>query len=82
MDYTPQVPQQKVAPPQYELTKDVTGKPPEHRGEFIVTDKNGTKVRLPYAPKAKCKRCRGRGYTGTDIRTGRLVICLKCYQIA
>lgn len=80
--YTPQQPKPQPAPPtQYDLVKDVTGKPPEHRGEFILTDKNGTKVRMPHAPKSNCKRCHGRGFVGTDAKTGRLVVCHKCYQL-
>jgi hypothetical protein len=82
MEYIPKPPQQQPAPPPvYELTKDVTGKPPEHRGPFILKDRNGTSVRMPHKPKDNCKKCHGRGYVGMDARTGRIVVCHKCYQV-
>jgi len=79
MEYTPIVSTPNVTPPSYELKKDVTGKPPEKRGEYILTDKNGTNVKLPYSPKNDCKRCYGRGYTGINLKNGRFVICNRCY---
>lgn len=82
MDYTPPVPASpKPQAPSYELKKDITGKPPEKRGVQMLKDKNGTEVKLPYPPKEKCKKCYGRGYIGTDARTGRFVICVKCYPM-
>ena len=81
MDYIPKIPQQPQAPPTYELVKDVTRKPPVARGIFTLKDKNGTEVRLPHPPNPDCKRCHGRGYTGTDAKTGKLLICLKCYKL-
>jgi hypothetical protein len=82
MDYTPKANNQQAPPTTYELTKDVTGKPPEKRGEVIITDKTGTPVKLPYPPKQNCKKCYGRGYVGTNVVTGRFLICLKCYPMA
>lgn len=82
MDYIPkETPQAASPPPSYELKKDVTGQTPEKRGEQIITDKNGNNVKLPYPPKVKCKQCWGRGYLGTNVKTGRFVICRKCYPI-
>lgn len=80
MDYTPKTDQQ-TPPTTYELTKDVTGKPPEKRGVHVITDKAGTQVKLPYPPKTKCKKCYGRGYVGIEVKSGRFVICRKCYPM-
>ena len=79
MEYTPRTEPKGQPTPSYELKKDVTGKPPEKRGVYVLTDKNGTQVKLPYPPKNKCKHCYGRGYLGMDTITGKLVICRKCY---
>ena len=81
MDYTPPVTQQTPPEPQYELKKDITGKAPEPRGLFVLKDKNGVEVKLPHPPKAKCKKCMGRGFVGTDAANGKLFICMKCYSI-
>lgn len=83
MDYTPTPVQQPPSPPAtYELKKDVTGEPPEKRGVQTIRDKNGAEVKLPYPPKKDCKKCYGRGYLGMNAKTGRLIICGKCYHRA
>lgn len=79
MDYTPKQDTQQLPTPSYELKKDVTGEAPEKRGPQIVTDKNGVAITLPYPPKKDCKKCYGRGYSGTNVVNGRLIICRKCY---
>jgi hypothetical protein len=80
--YTPQAPKQQPAPPpQYELIKDVTGKAPEPRGQFIMKDRNGTQVKMPHPPKQNCKKCHGRGYIGINAKDGRFIFCHKCYTI-
>jgi len=82
MDYTPPVAAPTKPPqPTYELKKDVTGKPPERRGVQTIKDKNGSEVKLPYPPKKNCKKCYGRGYVGTNVITGRFVICTRCYPM-
>lgn len=82
MEYTPKISTPNVPAPCYELKKDVTGKAPEKHGEVILTDRNGTNVKLPYPPKSDCKRCYGRGRIGTNVKTGRIIICQKCYPTA
>jgi len=83
MDYTPITSNTPAPQPSYELTKDVTGEPVELRSPRLIKDKNGIEVKLPYAPKANCKRCHGRGYLGFHAENtalkGRLIICRKCY---
>lgn len=81
MDYIPKETPQQAPPPSYELAKDVTGKPPEKRGVQVIVDKAGTQVKLPYPPKSNCKKCYGRGYVGTDVKSGRFIICKKCYPM-
>ena len=81
VEYTPKEISSSTPPTTYELSKDVTGKPPEKRGEQIITDKTGVQVKLPYPPKVKCKKCYSRGYLGTDAKTGRFIICYKCYPM-
>lgn len=82
MDYIPKAPQQQpVVPPSYELVKDVTGKPPEPRGTFILIDANNTQVKMPHAPNKKCKQCYGRGFIGMNAKNRRVVICTRCYKI-
>lgn len=81
MDFVAPVAQHPQPTPSYELTKDVTGKPPEKRGVFVLVDKNGTEVKLPYKPKAGCNKCFGRGHRGVDIKSGKFVICRKCYKM-
>lgn len=81
MDYTPPQPTATQAPVTFELTKDVTGKPPEKRGVYVLVDNNGTEVKLPHKPKSGCNKCFGRGHRGIDIKTGKFVICRKCYKM-
>lgn len=95
--YTPQPPNPQAAPPtNYVLVNDVTGKPPPKRGPQVLKayteEKNKeTKERksivlefkVPYPPKEKCKRCKGRGYEGV-ITVGAqhgVLICKKCYPM-
>jgi hypothetical protein len=88
MEFTPQpLKQQPTTAPSYELNKDVTGKPPEKRGETFLTDKNGNQVRVPYPPVKSCRKCYGRGFVGyhagervAELK-GRLIICTKCYPM-
>jgi hypothetical protein len=95
--YTPQQPKKPEAPKsEYILVNDVTGKPPPKRGPQVLKaytqekDKE-TKERkqivlefkVPYPPKEKCKRCRGRGYEGT-VTVGTqhgVLVCKKCYPM-
>jgi hypothetical protein len=90
MDYTPTPPPQAPAPaPEYELKKDVSGAGPVKRGPQVINiiryneknEKQVIPVKVPYAPKPKCKECLGRGYVGVDLKTGRVVICKKCYPM-
>lgn len=81
MEYIPKETSQAVPPPTYELAKDVTGKPPVQRAGKVLVDKAGNKVQLPYPPKSNCKKCRGLGYLGTDVKSGRFIICKKCYPM-
>lgn len=74
----PTAPPQKAAPAQYELENTVVGKP-EKKEPVVLQDKKGNKLRAPWAPKAKCKRCFGRGFVGTDTKTNELIPCRKCY---
>ena len=76
-------------PPQYELKKDVTGKPPVARGMQILKatreDAEGKpitlEIKVPWPPKPKCNACYGRGYIGVDLKKGNLVACHKCYPL-
>ena len=89
MEYTP-TPQQPSAPQvEYELKKDVSGEGPVKRGPQVINiiryneknEKQVLPVKMPYAPKPKCHTCKGRGYIGIDLKTGRVVICKKCYPM-
>jgi hypothetical protein len=95
--YTPQQPKQQAAPPsQYVLVNDVTGKPPPKRGPQVLKAYTQEKVedtkerkqiilefKVPYPPKEKCKRCKGRGYEGTISYQGQHAVCIckKCYPM-
>jgi len=86
-------PKPQAAPPQpapqYELKKDVTGKPPVQRGmqvlKAIRQDAEGKDITLelkvPWPPKPKCNECYGRGYVGVDLKKGGLVSCHRCYPL-
>lgn len=37
-------------------------------------------VPLKNKPKSNCKKCYGRGYVGTNIKTGKVVPCSCCYS--
>ena len=82
MDYTPKTTEQNPAPITYELKKDVTGKPAPKRGTQLLSNHKGHKMKVPFPPKANCKKCNGRGYVGTDTKTGAMLICRKCYPHA
>jgi hypothetical protein len=43
--------------------------------EIVKAVESGNWVRVKRHPKKGCKWCLGRGYEGTDIKTGRLVPC-------
>jgi hypothetical protein len=77
--YTPPIPQ--TPPPTYELKKEVTGQGPVKRGPQVIKDTFGNERPVPFPPKAKCKRCYGRGYIGKDVVSGGLVLCKKCYPM-
>ena len=79
MDYTPTQPQAPTPAPEYVLVEDVTGKPPPARGPQTLSDTKGHKLKVPYLPKANCKRCYGRGYVGVDIKINQLTPCRRCY---
>jgi len=79
MDYTPTQPKNPEAKSEYVLIDDVTGKPPPKRGPQVIKDSKGNEFRVPYPPKANCKKCYGRGFIGTDSAKGTLFICRKCY---
>jgi hypothetical protein len=94
LEYTPTPPkqqQQLLANPEFVLVKDVTGKPPPKRGPQVLKavhqDKDGKptviEFKVPYPPKANCKKCRGRGYNGfvTEGSDRLLNICRKCYPV-
>jgi hypothetical protein len=82
MDYTPPTAKApEPLKPVYELTTDVTGKPPPKRGPTIIKDLKGNAMKMPYAPKPNCKKCYGRGYIGTDPRTNAILLCKKCYPM-
>ena len=80
MDYTPKSTEQPPAPVAYELKTDVSGKSPEKRGPMVIEDRRGNKIRVPFAPKPKCKICYGRGFIGTNITTGEIRVCHSCYR--
>ncbi len=83
MEYTPPQPKQVEPPkPVYELKTDITGKPPPKRGPVFIKDLKGNELRVPYTPKSNCKKCYGRGYIGSDPRTGGILICKHCYPMA
>jgi hypothetical protein len=63
---------------EYQLEKAVTGKV-EKKVPVVLEDKEGNKIRAPWAPKANCKRCLGRGYMGMSTITNVLLPCRKCY---
>lgn len=82
LEYIPQPPKQQSAPKaEYVLVKDVTGKPPMARGPQILTDSKGHKVKVPFPPNPKCKKCYGRGYIGYDSKTHLPLPCHKCYPM-
>jgi hypothetical protein len=90
MEYTPTSPKQAPAPKaEYELKKDVTGKEPPKRGPQVINiiryDETGSKqvlpFKVPFPPKPNCNICNGRGYIGIDLKSGRVVICKKCYPM-
>jgi hypothetical protein len=94
--YTPPQAKKEAPKQEYVLVNDVTGKPPPKRGPQVLKayteekDKE-TKERkqvvlefkVPYPPKANCKKCFGRGYAGI-ITVGKqhgVCICKKCYPM-
>jgi hypothetical protein len=82
LEYTPQAPKQQPSPPvEYALVKDVTGKPPVLRGPQVLTDARGHKVKVPFPPNSKCKKCYGRGYVGYDVKSKLPMPCRKCYPM-
>jgi len=92
IEYTPQQPKQQAPPkPDYVLVEDVTGKPIPKRGPQVLKAYTQNKKRepvilefkVPYPPKEKCKRCKGRGYEGivTKGEQRGICICKKCYPM-
>jgi hypothetical protein len=88
--YEPKPPAAPPQPtPQYELNKDVTGKPPVARGMQVLKttreDDEGKPIifelKVPWPPKQSCSACYGRGYIGVDLKKGKLVSCHKCYPL-
>ena len=94
--YTPQQPKKEAPKQEYVLVNDVTGEPIPKRGAQVLKaytqeKVEGTKDRkqvvlefkVPYPPKEKCKRCKGRGYDGI-ITVGKqhgVCICKKCFPM-
>lgn len=73
-------PQETPPPPEYTLVKDGTGKDPIKRGVQILTDTKGRSFKVPRPPNPKCKKCRGRGWIGYDVRNeGKTILCGKCF---
>jgi hypothetical protein len=64
--------------PEYTLEKSVTGTI-EKPTPVILEDKEGNKLRAPWIPNSKCKKCYGRGFIGKNVETGELEPCRKCY---
>ncbi len=89
MEYTPATPKQADAKPEYELKQDVSKAGPVKRGPQVINiiryneknEKQTIPIKVPYAPKPKCNTCFGRGYIGVDLKTGRVVICKRCYPM-
>ena len=63
---------------EYQLEQAVSGKPVK-KEPVILEDGRGNKLKAPWAPNKKCKRCYGRGFTGVNTETNELVPCRKCY---
>ena len=63
---------------EYELEKTVAGVV-EKKIPVVLEDKDGNKLRAPWAPKKNCKKCFGRGFIGRDSETQELIPCRKCY---
>ena len=63
---------------EYKLEQTIIGKPGKPT-PVILEDKLGNKLRAPWAPNKKCKRCYGRGFVGLDAHTTELIPCRKCY---
>jgi hypothetical protein len=80
MDYIPQTQQAPLPATTYELKTDVTGKPPPKRDAVILTLPTGQKAKVPHAPNPNCRKCKGRGYMGRDIKSGNILFCRKCYN--
>ena len=87
--YTPAVaPQPPAKPTEYVLVDDVTHEPPPKRGPFILTvpieDDKGKpttmQIQVPNPAKASCNKCHGRGYIGVDTKSGKVLLCHRCYR--
>ena len=63
---------------EYELTDALTGKA-ERKEPVVLEDTEGNKLKAPWAPNKKCKRCYGRGFVGKNSETNELIPCRKCY---
>lgn len=81
MEFTPQPPKQPAPKAEYVLVNDVTGEPPVQRGPQTLTDSRGHKIKVPFPPNKKCKKCYGRGYVGYDTKTKLPMACFKCYPM-
>lgn len=79
LTFEPPVPQAPPAPAaQYDLKETVAGKP-VNRDPVVLQDSFGNKLRAPHPPKPGCKKCYGRGFLGTDMKTNQMLPCRKCY---
>jgi hypothetical protein len=76
--YEPAPQQAPQAPSQYQLETTLTGKV-DRKEPVVLEDKEGNKLRAPWAPKASCKKCYGRGFVGKNSTTKELIPCRKCY---
>lgn len=91
IEYVPKEPKKEEPKSSYILVNDVTGKPPAIRGpqvlKAVTTDLSGSRLdipfKVPYPPKANCKKCFGRGYRGIQTVGGQkgILYCKKCYPM-
>jgi hypothetical protein len=96
IEYTPKQQEQKPQPSSYVLVNDVTGKPPPLRGPQTlkayteIKDEATGKMKqlvvpfkVPYPPKANCKKCYGRGYIGIQSVGDQkgILYCKKCFPM-
>lgn len=62
--------------PQYVLVDDVTGRS-EAKPIIKAYD---FEIQVPRSPNPKCKKCYGKGFIGKNEKTGKPILCHKCYK--